>query len=272
MEKQRGFTLLEICIVLVVIGLVVGGILTGKSLIRSSEIKSVGNDLEKYKAAIFLFKDQYNALPGDMKNATQFWGAVAGGTGIGLDSTCTDHFDNTHTPTMETCNGNGNGQINSPATYWNEPWRVWQHLANARLIPGLYTGQGEERPGLGGNDDPIIGLSSPVSKVHNLTHVLSWEGTITNPADYARYIGSYANIIKIGRETEVNDPVLKPAEAYELDSKFDDGKPATGVLRSLKPDWRPNCATTNVVSTAEYQVNNDVVGCNLLYIIDQSQR
>lgn len=270
MAHNRGFTLVEISIVLVIVGLLVGGILVGRNMIRSAEIRSVGTDVEKYKTAIFLFRDKFHALPGDMKNATQFWGAVAGGTGIGLDATCTAYFDATEAPKTETCNGNGDGRIQTPPTFWNEPWRVWQHLSNARLIEGAYTGQGSGPPGTGLNDDPVVGLSSPQSRVNDLTYALNYIGTITNAADYARFIGSYDNVMMIGKKTEVNDAVFTPAEAYELDSKIDDGIPGTGIVRSMKPNWRPNCATTENPADSIYQVNNQVIGCNLYYLLKNS--
>lgn len=264
MKQNRGFTLVEVSIVLVIIGLLIGGILVGKNLIRSSEIRSVGSDVEQYKAAVLLFTDQFKAMPGDMKNATQFWGAVAGGTGIGVDATCQAYFDATQTPRTATCNGNGDGQVDSPSNFWSEPWLAWQHLANAKLILGSYTGQGKGAYGTPTNDNPVVGLSSPQSKVNDLTYVLDWFGNITNPAHYAYFIGSYGNVIAIGRATEMNDTVITASEAFELDSKLDDGFPGKGMIRSFKNLYRPECASSDDANTATYVITSNTKGCNLM--------
>ena len=79
-RSRAGFTLIELSIVLVIIGLVVGGIFVGKELVRASQLNSVLRDLDKYNSAVLTFKDKYGHLPGDIPNATQFWGS-AGGAG-----------------------------------------------------------------------------------------------------------------------------------------------------------------------------------------------
>lgn len=71
--ELRGFSLVELSIVLVILGLLTGGILAGQSLIRASELRSVSTELQRYSSAIYSFRDQYMALPGDMLNATSFW-------------------------------------------------------------------------------------------------------------------------------------------------------------------------------------------------------
>ena len=65
MRKQQGFTLVEIAIVLVIIGLLLGGILKGQELITQGRIRNVGNDFQSVTAAINLYQDRYRALPGD---------------------------------------------------------------------------------------------------------------------------------------------------------------------------------------------------------------
>jgi len=69
--KRSAFTLVELSIVLVILGLLVGGTLTGQSLIHAAELRSVVKDYEKYKTAMHVFEDKYFALPGDMTNATE---------------------------------------------------------------------------------------------------------------------------------------------------------------------------------------------------------
>src|SRR5437660_1073388 len=99
---RHGFTLLELSIVLVIIGLLIGGIFVGQSLIHNAQLNAVISEFNRYQTAVQSFKQQYNTLPGDMSNATSFWGS-AGGTGS--DATCAVVVSTT----AATCNGNGDG-------------------------------------------------------------------------------------------------------------------------------------------------------------------
>src|SRR3972149_4786806 len=88
MRKQTGFTLIEIAIVLVIIGLLLGGVLKGQELITSARVRNLISQQDGVKAAYFGFLDRFRALPGDYNQAT---------TNI----------------TGATVNGNNNGQIQS---------------------------------------------------------------------------------------------------------------------------------------------------------------
>jgi len=125
--KQQGFSLLELSIVLVIIGLIAGGIVAGSSMIRAAELRGVITSQEGYKTALHLFKDKYFVLPGDMKNAYDFWNTQAN---------CS--ADQVVTATDDTgCNGDGNSQI----IYSNgEHFKAWAHLGFAGLVKGSYTG------------------------------------------------------------------------------------------------------------------------------------
>lgn len=116
-QAREGFTLLELSIVLVVVGLVIGGITVGQSLIRSAELNSVIRDVNKYRVAINSFKLKYNSLPGDMDNADSYWPPPL----------CVAHY----VVMPEQCNGNGNGIMGD---YLNEGIRSWQHLSLSELI------------------------------------------------------------------------------------------------------------------------------------------
>ena len=72
----RGFTLIELAIVLVVIGLIVGGILVGQEMIRQAQIRAQMTQIEKLNSRVTSFKVKYDCLPGDCGNATTFFGAT----------------------------------------------------------------------------------------------------------------------------------------------------------------------------------------------------
>ena len=107
-KRQSGFTLIEIAIVLVIIGLLLGGILKGQELITSARVRNIIAQLDGTKAAFFGFQDRYRALPGDFNKATT---QIAGATE----------------------DGNGDGQITG-----DEAIAVWDHLSHAGFINGTY--------------------------------------------------------------------------------------------------------------------------------------
>src|SRR3569833_2534544 len=129
-HSQRGFTLVELSIVLVILGLLVGGVLTGQSLIRAAELRSVTTQEQRYVTAVQTFRDKYFALPGDMTNATAYWGTA---------TACPGDYPSP-AATSATCNGDGDVQIFSRETF-----RFCQQLANA----GLGGGGGGGGPGAG---------------------------------------------------------------------------------------------------------------------------
>ncbi|WP_334190543.1 prepilin-type N-terminal cleavage/methylation domain-containing protein, partial [Noviherbaspirillum sp.] len=85
-RSQSGFTLVEIAIVLVIIGLLLGGVLKGQEMIENSRIKSVVNDMNGISAAYNSYYDRYRAIPGDESAPTMTargWAGTAGGNGDG---------------------------------------------------------------------------------------------------------------------------------------------------------------------------------------------
>lgn len=139
LRKQRGFTLVEIAIVLVIIGLLLGGVLKGQEMIENARIKSVVADINGVAAAYNSYVDRYRAIPGDELVATRTargWGTVAGG------------------------NNNGLLDVLSTATFANttEQASLWHSLRSAGLTTGDATAIGATalpRAGTGG----VIGVS-----------------------------------------------------------------------------------------------------------------
>jgi len=120
MKKQQGFTLIEIAIVLVIIGLLLGGVLKGQELITSARVRNIISQQDGVKAAFFGFLDRYRAYPGDYGQAVATIPGCAG---------CKD--------------GNNDGQITNNATVGaatvDEQIAVWEHLSRAGFINGSYT-------------------------------------------------------------------------------------------------------------------------------------
>jgi prepilin-type N-terminal cleavage/methylation domain-containing protein len=118
MRTERGFTLVEIAIVLVIIGLLLGGILKGQEMITQAKIKNIVADFSGVSAAYYGYQDRYRAIPGDDPNAGTRWGAIAGGG-----------------------NGQVQGKYNSQ-TDSDESRKWWDHLRRA----GFVAGSGYQQP------------------------------------------------------------------------------------------------------------------------------
>jgi prepilin-type N-terminal cleavage/methylation domain-containing protein len=118
MKKQSGFTLIELAIVLVIIGLLLGGVLKGQELINSAKVKNMASDFKNIQVYIYGYQDKYKALPGDDVNAATH---LTGGTKATTGGT--------------TGNGLIEGQWDSTTTT-DESFLFWQHVRLAGLAPG----------------------------------------------------------------------------------------------------------------------------------------
>lgn len=83
-NRQQGFTLLEVSIVLVIIGLLTGGIIAGNVLIKSAELNGTTSDIRNYVASYNIFREKYRCVPGDCLYATRYFEDVDNGDGDGL--------------------------------------------------------------------------------------------------------------------------------------------------------------------------------------------
>lgn len=114
--RQQGFTLVEIALVIVIIGLLVGGFFKGKELIKQAKIKSIESTFESVAKALYTYQERYHALPGDDKEATRFDPKI-------------------------TVPGTQNGKIDGlfdSTKMDDEPRLVWLHLRYANLIPRTF--------------------------------------------------------------------------------------------------------------------------------------
>lgn len=119
MQKRsgdKGFTLVELAIVLVIIGIIIGAVLRGQQMIESAKLKKLYNQQREIIAAIYIYYDKYGKFPGDDNNAATRWTGTTSGNndgqiGISVNLACTDG------DTTESC-------------------QAWQHMRNALLITG----------------------------------------------------------------------------------------------------------------------------------------
>lgn len=217
---MRAFSLVELSIVLVILGLLTGGVLTGQSLIRAAELRAVTAEFDRYHSAIHIFRNRYMAYPGDMQNAVQFWNRQVNASWCFPVSGATVTLPGT-------CNGNDDGRLNDAggASQSAEKFQFWRQLALAGLIEGDYTGI----TGTGGASHAVRGTNVPQSRVGNAGWEIAWIGETAGGTNF--FAGIYNNRLQIGAErlnSGLWDAFLSPEEAWSIDMKSDDGKPGRG--------------------------------------------
>ena len=211
--SERGLTLIEMSIVLVVIGLLVAGVMAGKDLIRTSELRSHVSEIQELDAALMAFRLRYNGLAGDLNTAGRF--RLNGGNCLSSGGAYTGGI------------GNGNGRLNSNYPIMEDTY-VFCNLYNASLRkhsstiggPSFYTGWGVD------SYCWQSGCRSVPSKIKGKLLSAHADLTAFGPArQYHFYISS-------GTGAAVVEG-FHPVDQLWLDSKQDDGLPNSGKLRAF---------------------------------------
>ncbi len=240
-SRGLGFTLIELSVVLVIIGLIIGGVLMGRDLIDDAKMKSIMKGYDEVNIGITTFKVKYNALPGDMATATGIWGDSASGG--------------------ETANGDGNGRFDFGCHA--EERRVFEHLSLAMLYPGNYDADASVNP-----NAATIGPGNvfPISRFSSTLGITVGTPTYFNPADIWGKL-NYKNLIyTLGAAGNCLDDGYKftGRQSWEYDIKFDDGLPTTGKLVAFGGflscgDW---ASDPPVYASAETTLD-----CDLMYVM-----
>ena len=208
-KSQKGFTLVEIAIVLVIIGLLLGGILKGQEMITQAKIKNVIADITGVSAAMYGYQDRYRALPGDDKGAGRWTAAPAA------------------TP------GNGNGVVEgayASANAADESRLFWDHLRRA----GFVGGAGTENPfnAVSGKMGVQTGDGSSATPPGVL-------GTVANTQLFAGLILCTANLpdkIAISVDSQMDDGVGNAGSVRALRGGANPPLPSTGAADPYTED------------------------------------
>lgn len=238
MSKRSGFTLVELSVSLVIIGLIIGGVLGGTMLLKQAKLRVVIKELTENRAAITGFKDKFKYYPGDYPVAAKYWSG--------------------------TTNGNGDWQISGNTT---ESLRAWQHLKLSDYISGQYTGAT-------GTPTYIPGQNVPKSNykdtyVYFIRFISSSFGKSGNGLTLAA--------MKSDGSAAWDGASLETPDAKSIDEKIDDGNAGTGNLFALNgsiptdPIGTDNqlCSGTDASAPTNYNLATTGAACRLTYWLDQ---
>jgi prepilin-type N-terminal cleavage/methylation domain-containing protein len=254
---QRGFTLIELSIVLVIIGLIVGGILVGQSLIAAAGVRGTISQIEKYQTAVNTFRGKYGGLPGDLNasSASQFGFAARGtfageGDGNGVIEGNSDGLPGTNRGVWES--------IGETVTFWVD-------LSTAGLIDNSFSRASETTWTSGvpitPTSNPNLSAYFPTAKIGRGNYIYVWSGGLSN-ADGTNYFGlSALTGVSAGGGGVSSQPALTVQEAYSIDAKIDDGLPQYGNVTALYVEdnlassvmWAP---ASNTVAEGAHGLNN----------------
>jgi len=235
-NKQNGFTLIELSIVLIIISLIVGGIVGGKSLIKSAGLKSIISDIHKYKTTVNTFELQYSALPGDINNATEYW-----------PTECVDLG-------LNPCDGNGDGIMGN---YLLESPRLWQHLALSSIIEGTYDGSTNGSP----SNIEELNNTYPSGALESTYYIYNSNNSYNGKSGTILYISS--NLISGGFVT-INAPLLSSGDMKSIDKKMDEGHADAGYLRARSGSGVTNCLIGGG-ATGDYDLSTTTKACVMFY-------
>ena len=250
-KDNKGFTLIELSIVIVIIGLIVAGVVGGQSLVRQAKVRGIITEYNQYMVATNSFKLEYDGLPGDLINANDY--------GIGTS-------------------GDGNKLIYGANVGTGELYYSFAHLANAGLIKGQFTGADAGTP------DFQIGVNIPKSSFGNnvtalFTSVdLAGQNCMVLGSNPLFGLHSRINIItfaqpQAGVQGCPRSGFLKVNEAYGIDQKIDDGSADSGIMFSantIGTNTDGNRCVDNVIDGtggASYDFNETGENCRLLFKI-----
>lgn len=224
-KYQKGFTLIELSIVLVILGVIVGGVLTGQTLIKSAEMNSFISDIERFKSAFARFQTQYEQLPGDMDNAYDYWG-----------SDCGDSAAN--------CNGDGDAVASAED---NEGIVFWNHL----YVSGLLDDYSQQITDPGENC--TFGKNIPYTAIDGVsmiphTDLLEAKSLSISNVDQL-FVFSLVYEGSDSTDCVEGNDVFSAEQLYTIDKKIDDGFAYSGKVLNSQNDT--GCTTSSNTGTGD---------------------
>lgn len=236
---KRGFSLVELSIVLVILGLLVGGILAGQSLIRAAELRKTIGFYGEMHTKFRAFQDKYLGFPGDLSNASSFWPAATSG------------------------NGNGHISWTSPAENFQVPYHLYlAGVDNVRLYANAAYGASPYwgTPGMKNGTLSFVGAG---------TSTATWADLYANTPPSGTLVRGIALQTATLVSSTVTGAAATAEETWQFDTKMDDGLPTTGsflAFNGVDPSAvLQSCLTASAPYT--YNLSNTAISCRFLQFL-----
>ncbi|MEZ5691634.1 MAG: type II secretion system protein [Rickettsiales bacterium] len=251
---KNGFTLIELSVVLIIIGLIVSGVLLGNYLIEASKVSAQISQITKYNLAVRAFQSKYNCLPGDCKNAQNFGFKPRGiKRGQGDGNSFIDGYI-TFPPGRGPGNASGCCQLDVA-----ELALFWTDLSMAQLIDGNFNTASATVATTGVSSANLIKYM-PKAKLGNENYIYVIGGGYQSLA-LSNIFGDNNHYFGIQQMNSINQygwPLsninIKVITAYNIDKKIDDGFPQSGGVMTLMNEfsrmWAGNSTMGGPFTTA----------------------
>ncbi len=248
-KKQAGFTLVELAVVMIIIGLLIGGVLKGQELIANAQVASTVSQIKGVDAAVSTFRDTYSAVPGDMINAAGAAGRLPN---------CT---------AAPCVNGNGDGRLgvlpNAAGANAGESLAFWAHLNAADLVAGVQN-----------VNTATFGQALPASPVGGgLVAGFTNTGAIAGQTSAANPRGGLYVVLRSqpGAPAAAANAAITTTQAARIDRKMDDGSPNGGTVVAIGAaagTGAGNCASATT-PVGVYNEGTNGLDCSIAVRIQQ---
>jgi prepilin-type N-terminal cleavage/methylation domain-containing protein len=243
--REAGFTLVELAVVMIIIGLLIGGVLKGQELIANAQVAATVAQVKAFDAATTTFRDMFDAMPGDMAtpntrlpNCTAVPCSTAGDGDRRVEGTAADPFS---------------------AAPGGELLPFWAQLNAADLVSGIDPNRGN-----------VWGGTMPAAKIGGGFVAGYWVGNALMTGQGTN--GLAANVRAghyLALHNNVNGPMLANSgfltanQAFRIDSKLDDGVPSSGSVMAAGIPAGPNGCATAAAPGGVYNERLASAVCNL---------
>ncbi|NET71501.1 MAG: type II secretion system protein [Sphaerospermopsis sp. SIO1G2] len=255
-EARAAFSLVELSVVLVILGLLAGGILAGQSLIRAAELRKITTEQNQIFSSIYQFRDRYGSIPGDfdINTAAQLWQTETGCTS-GNDGNTTPRLN--YTQCGSDCPSWGGCKNGLLEDSWEQVY-FWRHLQLDGLFQGVDT-----TPNAATTTPEVHGKHLPFAPMNGVWWMRS-DGA-TNNRNWLRFSVFGAEVpLNWGFSGMTRFSILNPEEAWGIDKKTDDSLPLSGSI--IADTGFNNSGDCEDIATNEYNLGNTGTSCIIDFV------